>query len=405
MELVRFTNSGTEANLMALALALHHTGRTEILAFRGGYHGGVIAFGSGEPSPVTVPHAWVMGDFDAVESTRALIREHELAAILVEPMQGSGGCLPASRAFLQMLREEATRTGALLIFDEVMTSRLGPRDEPGFAGVVPDLMTVGKYLAGGMSFGAFGGRRELMAAYDPTRPGALFHAGTFNNNVLSMSAGIAGLTQVLTDAALTDLNARGDRLRARLNEIVPTTGLGSLMTMHPSSEAEKQRLFFELLGAGYWIASRGMIALSLAITDEQCDGFAGRDGRRDPVLSRTLPTQVAHHIRERILSGELAPGDRIIETELAEEFEVSRHTLRSALQTLTHEGLLEQSQFKSTHVARPTARDVFETYTLRNTLEAMACRLAAERAPPGRGRRRRRGGRPHAGRPQPTRRR
>ena len=73
------------------------------------------------------------------------------------------------------------------------------------------------------------------------------------------------------------------------------------------------------------------------------------------MLSRTLPTQVAHHIRERILSGELAPGDRIIETELAEEFEVSRHTLRSALQTLTHEGLLEQSQFKSTHVARPTA--------------------------------------------------
>jgi DNA-binding GntR family transcriptional regulator len=101
------------------------------------------------------------------------------------------------------------------------------------------------------------------------------------------------------------------------------------------------------------------------------------------VLSRTLPTQVAHHVRERILSGELAPGDRIIETELAEQFEVSRHTLRSALQTLTHEGLLEQSQFKSTHVARPTARDVFETYTLRNTLEAMACRLAAERAAAG----------------------
>jgi DNA-binding GntR family transcriptional regulator len=103
------------------------------------------------------------------------------------------------------------------------------------------------------------------------------------------------------------------------------------------------------------------------------------------VLSRTLPTQVAHHIRERILSGELAPGDRIIETELADEFEVSRHTLRSALQTLTHEGLLEQSQFKSTHVARPTARDVFETYTLRNTLEAMACRLAAERVAAGAG--------------------
>jgi DNA-binding GntR family transcriptional regulator len=103
------------------------------------------------------------------------------------------------------------------------------------------------------------------------------------------------------------------------------------------------------------------------------------------MLTRTLPTQVADHIRERILSGELAPGERVLETELAEALGVSRHTLRSALQTLTFEGLLEQSQFKSTHVARPTARDVYETYTLRNALEAMACRLAAERVASGAG--------------------
>jgi DNA-binding GntR family transcriptional regulator len=98
------------------------------------------------------------------------------------------------------------------------------------------------------------------------------------------------------------------------------------------------------------------------------------------MLSRTLPTQVADHIRERIVTGELAAGERIVEADLAAELGVSRHTLRSALQTLTFEGLLEQSQFKSTHVTRPTARDVYETYTLRNALEAMACRLAAERA-------------------------
>ena len=103
------------------------------------------------------------------------------------------------------------------------------------------------------------------------------------------------------------------------------------------------------------------------------------------MLARTLPTQVADHIRERILSGELAAGERILETELAEELGVSRHTLRSALQTLTFEGLLEQSQFKSTRVAHPTARDVYETYTLRNALEAMACRLAAERVAGGGG--------------------
>jgi glutamate-1-semialdehyde 2,1-aminomutase len=190
-------------------------------------------------------------------------------------MLGSGGCIPASPAFLRMLRDEATASGAVLIFDEVMTSRL-PRPE-----VVPDLMTLGKYLGGGMSFGAFGGRRELMADYDPTRPAALFHAGTFNNNVVSMRAGIAGLTQVLTDEALAALNARGDRLRGELNRIaaglglpVHVTGRGSLMTIHPRSEALKPLLFFELLDSGHWIASRGMLALCLPITDEHCAGFA-----------------------------------------------------------------------------------------------------------------------------------
>jgi DNA-binding GntR family transcriptional regulator len=98
------------------------------------------------------------------------------------------------------------------------------------------------------------------------------------------------------------------------------------------------------------------------------------------MLSRTLPTQVADHIRERILSGGLRPGERIVEADVAAELGVSRHTLRTALQTLTFEGLLEQSQFKSTHVTLPTARDVYETYTLRNALEAMACPLAAARA-------------------------
>ena len=139
-----------------------------------------------------------------------------------------------------MLREEATTAGALLIFDEIMTSRLGPQGVGGLERITPDLMTVGKYLAGGMSFGAFGGRRDLMSAYDPTRAGALFHAGTFNNNVLSMSAGIAGLSRVLTDEALTDLNERGDRLREDLNRAaadlevpVHVSGRGSLLTIHP----------------------------------------------------------------------------------------------------------------------------------------------------------------------------
>jgi DNA-binding GntR family transcriptional regulator len=98
------------------------------------------------------------------------------------------------------------------------------------------------------------------------------------------------------------------------------------------------------------------------------------------VLSRTLPTQAAEVIRERILSGHYSPGARILETDLAKEFQISRNTLRTALQALAFEGLLVQNQFKNTHVPLPHSEDVFETYTLRNALEAMACRLAAERA-------------------------
>ena len=296
LELVRFTNSGTEANLMALALARHHTGRSKILVFKGGYHGGVLTFAE-RPSPVTVPHDWVVGDYDDVDGPRALIQGHrgELAAVLVEPMLGSGGCIPASPEFLEMLRAETTSTGAVLVFDEVMTSRLSHGGLQTALGITPDLTTVGKYLGGGMSFGAFGGRADLMAAYDPTRPGSLFHAGTFNNNVLTMSAGIAGLEQVLDEPSLTAVNVRGDRLRSRLNGVAREAGLplhvsgrGSLMNIHPATtplnaaypltpqqEDARTLVFFELVNRGFWLARRGLLTVNLPTTEEHVDALVG----------------------------------------------------------------------------------------------------------------------------------
>jgi glutamate-1-semialdehyde 2,1-aminomutase len=290
LDLVRFTNSGTEANLMALALAVATTGRRKVLVFRGGYHGGVLTFGE-TPSPVTVPHEWVLADYDDVPGTRALLREHgrELAAVLVEPMLGAGGCVPASQEFLELLRAETSATGAVLVFDEVMTSRLSPGGLQQVTGVLPDLTTLGKYLGGGLSFGAFGGRADLMAAFDPTRPGALFHAGTFNNNVLTMSAGIAGLEQVLDDATLAEVNDRGDRLRVALDVVARTAGMhvsgrGSLMTIHagappfkpaaPLSREHtlvKELVFLALLDRGFWLARRGMLSVSIPVTDTMCD--------------------------------------------------------------------------------------------------------------------------------------
>jgi len=294
MQQLRFTNSGTEANLMAIAAAKAFTGRGQVLVFKGGYHGGVLTFAAGG-SPVNVPHDFIVGRYNDLPGTLALVEQHArgLAAILVEPMQGAGGCIPGEPAFLHALRGAASQIGALLIFDEVMTSRLSPGGRQQLLGITPDLTTVGKYIGGGMSFGAFGGRDDVMALFDPRRPGHLPHAGTFNNNVLSMAAGIAGLSRVFTADAATALNARGDALRERLNAMcrqhgagLQFTGLGSLMNLHATANriadcddipADGQPLrdavFFHLLEEGFYTARRGFIALSLPLTDADLARF------------------------------------------------------------------------------------------------------------------------------------
>ena len=292
LELVRFTNSGTEANLMAISLARVVTGRPGIAVMRGGYHGGLLYFGGGG-SPVNAPYDAVVLDYNDVEGARAAIREHaaKLAAVVVEPVLGSGGVIPATREFLHALREETTAHDVLLILDEVMTSRLSPQGAAPLYDVQPDLLTVGKYLGGGLSFGAFGGRADLMSRFDPSQPGALPHAGTFNNNVLSMAAGLAGLTEVLDDTTLTAVNARGDRLREELNRVMApygwtATGMGSMVGFHPvpgpvaspmdlvgADDRRRELLFLDLLDRGYYVAPRGFIALSIEVTDGDIDGF------------------------------------------------------------------------------------------------------------------------------------
>ncbi|MEO8714601.1 MAG: aminotransferase class III-fold pyridoxal phosphate-dependent enzyme, partial [Acetobacteraceae bacterium] len=190
LERVRFTNSGTEGNLMALVTARAFTGRSRIMAFTGGYHGAVFTFAGGG-SPINAPFDFVLASYNDIEGTVAAIEREgdRLAAIILEPMMGGGGCIAAEPEFLHALREAASRVGALLILDEVMTSRLSPNGLGRAQGVTADLTTLGKYIGGGMSFGAFGGRAEIMDLFDPRRPDALPHAGTFNNNVLTMSAG------------------------------------------------------------------------------------------------------------------------------------------------------------------------------------------------------------------------
>ncbi len=288
LDLVRFTNSGTEANMMALAAARCFTGRKKIMPMHGGYHGGVLFFTTGS-SPVNAPFECVTAPFNDVEGTLRLIAQHadDLACVLIEPMIG-GGCLPSAREYLLMLREETARRGIVLIFDEVMTSRLHPGGLSAHFGIEPDLKTLGKYIGGGMSFGAFGGKRAIMEQFDPARPNALPHAGTFNNNTLTMTAGHAALTQIFTPAACVELNERGDRLREDLNTLfmryqapMRATGMGSMLTVHmvagevttPADAAGadkrmKQLFFLDLLDDGIYLAERGFITLSLVITEE-----------------------------------------------------------------------------------------------------------------------------------------
>ncbi|WP_270936747.1 aspartate aminotransferase family protein [Falsiroseomonas oryzae] len=306
IEQVRFTNSGTEANLMALACATIATGRRTVLAFEGGYHGSLLTFPGGRPAAVNVPHRVVLARYNDLAAARRLARDNagDLAAIILEPMLGSGGCIPAERVFLEGLRALADETGAVLVFDEVMTSRLAPGGLQEAMGVLPDLTTLGKYVGGGMSFGAFGGRAALMAMFDPRRPDAVPHAGTFNNNTLTMSAGIAALGEVYTPDAARALNARGDALRGALQAIaarhdvpVQLTGQGSMMTFHVApapprdatevaagNQALKELLFLDLLERGFYIARRGMVALSLVLGEAELDGF--RDAVEDALALR-----------------------------------------------------------------------------------------------------------------------
>ncbi len=294
LDMVRFTNSGTEANLLAMLTARAVSGKTDVLVFNGSYHGSIVSFGA-YGRELNAPLPWVMGAYNDVDATAELIRAHKdtLAAVILEPMSGSGGCIPATPEFLTMLREVTAECAVILIFDEVMTSRLGPGGYQGVSGVTPDMMTMGKYLGGGLTFGAFGGKQEIMARFDPAAPDHLSHAGTFNNNVLTLAAAIAGLREVFTTEKAETLNAAGNDLRHRLNETLDrhgvkgqVTGYGSMMMMHLTDQAltspadsavvnATARGLFHLgmIERGYYVARRNMMVLSLPMGTAELDGL------------------------------------------------------------------------------------------------------------------------------------
>jgi glutamate-1-semialdehyde 2,1-aminomutase len=317
VERVRFANSGTEATMYAIRTARAFTGRDDLIKVEGGYHGGfdsvqvsVKHYADGwrgvpeEGVPMSAATTTHVIPFDDIDAAFDIIGRvgHRTAALIVEPMQGSAGALAADIAYLRALRDITQQMGIVLIFDEVMTLRLGYGGAQETFGVLPDLTAMGKIVGGGLPIGAFGGREDIMAVLDPRSPGPVIHAGTFNANPVSMAAGLSALRR-LTRERIEAMNARGDAVRRRINQLatdrsVPlrATGMGSVLQVHVGSEPPRsfreasnrpkeplEALFHLLLADGIFIATRGLLNMSTALTDQH---MADLDAAVDRAIER-----------------------------------------------------------------------------------------------------------------------
>ena len=303
IEHLRFTSSGTEATMFAIRAARAFTRRPLIARFDHSYHGthdGVMTGTAGVPealSGLIVELPW--GDPDGIE--RVLHgREAELAAIIIEPVQGAGGVRAATSEFLAFLRSHADRLGALLIFDEIISFRVGHGGAQERMGVRPDLTTLGKIIGGGYPLAAFGGRRDLMEIFDARRPGAVSHGGTFNGNPVAAAAGLATLRE-LTPDAYERLDALGERLLRRVTNAIEREHLdarvavvGSLFQVWVGEAAAAfatgvdggPTLFLGLLLEGFHLAPRGMGSIPLIATEADVDDLAEAIGRALVAMQR-----------------------------------------------------------------------------------------------------------------------
>ncbi|QQE75322.1 aspartate aminotransferase family protein [Brevibacillus composti] len=319
MDQVRFCNSGTEATMFALRAARAYTGRPAVIKMEGGYHGThdavefSIAPGAERDSrqpgwtpipdtkgvPESVARDVYVAPFNDPAAVEEILRQkgEEVAAILVEPVMGVAGVIPPLPGYLAELRRLADQYGVLLVFDEVQTLRLDLGGAQRKFGVTPDLTAIGKIIGGGFPVGAFGGRAEIMAQFDPNQSGCLSQSGTFNGNRATMAAGIASMT-LLDERAIARLDLLGERLEAGMRAAIgryavpaSVNRIGSMLNLHfterppvdyasthsPYKELSKL-VHLELLNRGVFTAPRGMWNLSTVMEetdiDQAVDAFA-----------------------------------------------------------------------------------------------------------------------------------
>ncbi|HEY3775161.1 MAG TPA: aminotransferase class III-fold pyridoxal phosphate-dependent enzyme [Solirubrobacteraceae bacterium] len=268
----RFANSGTEAVMMAIRLARAATGRSAVLRFQGAYHGSYDAAmqppARGVPASVEEEVVTVeVGDRDGLEEALAEYGPR-LACVLFDAMPNRAGLRPATPEFARALREQTRRYGVLLVQDEVITLRLSFGGLQERYGIEPDITTVGKLVGGGFPIGGVGGREELMSLFDPRRPDAIGHGGTFNANPVSMRAGAVSL-DLLTAEEIARINALGNRLRESLAERGwDVSGDGSLLKVRAP---DQEGLWWSLYAEGVLIAAQGLIAISTAMDETSID--------------------------------------------------------------------------------------------------------------------------------------
>lgn len=320
VEQVRFTNSGTEAVMMAIKAARAFTGRPKILKFEGCYHG---SYDFAEVSQVTPESRWeeaetpstatasgtpdgvmenvLVARYNDIEDAERVIARHHaaLAAVLVDPMPSRVGNVPATRAFLTALREMTRAYGIVLIFDEVITLRVAYGGMQSVVGVTPDMTTMAKIIGGGFPVGAVGGAAEIMAVFDPSRGAKVPHGGTFNANPITCVAGLTAMEK-MTPAAFDRINTLGATLREGLAEAMDSarvpgqvTGAGSIFNLHlhnrpltdyrstaltPPEKARTAAVYQSLLAHGIVISPSMMGCISTPMGDTEIqaciDAFA-----------------------------------------------------------------------------------------------------------------------------------
>lgn len=288
IEMVRLTNSGTEAAILALRIVRAATGRRRVLLFEGGYHGTAPPFADADAEAVRIPY----NDSDALAGAL----DSSIAAVFVEPFMGSAGVIPAQPGFIDKVAATAHSVGALVVLDEVQAARNNYRGVQSELDRAPDLVLLGKVIGGGLPIGAVGGLEQhlRLTAADS---GVLAHSGTFNGNSASLLAGLASL-EALDEPAIARLGSLTAALAAQIEAAgraagVPcaTTRAGSIMQVHlrehapvsykaaSATEAElTSTLHLALMDQGVFTAPRGMLNLSTALTQEHLEKIAAAYG-------------------------------------------------------------------------------------------------------------------------------